>query len=75
MAAKMIAFNEDARRGLERGMNGGDALLLVGRPITARHAHAAEAIGGDERAVTAKLDFLHRCLTRNGKRRPRDRRL
>ena len=50
--------------GLERGMDGGDGLGIVGRPVDARHAHAAEPKGGNQRAVTAEEKSLHRVRVR-----------
>ena len=42
-----IAGVEQGDAGVERGVDGGDALAAVGRAVEIRHAHAAEADGRD----------------------------
>ena len=42
-----IAGVEQGDAGIERGVDGGDALAAVGGAVKIRHAHAAEADGGD----------------------------
>jgi hypothetical protein len=56
-----IAGIDHGDAGFQRGMHGGDGVLIVRRPVAARHAHAAEAEGGHGGAVTAELDLLHSC--------------
>ena len=72
MAAKMIAFDEDARRGLERGMNlvAEEGPILSERGcalVLSREAGAAALIGDDALLVnpydvTATADALHTGL-------------
>jgi hypothetical protein len=40
-----IAGVEQRDAGIERGMDRGDALVAIGRPVDLGHAHAAEAKG------------------------------
>ena len=49
-----IARIEQGDAGLQRRMDGGDALGPVGRSVHARHAHAAEAEGGNGGAGLSK---------------------
>jgi hypothetical protein len=50
---------EHGDAGLERGMDRGDAFAVVGRPVPARHAHAAQTDLRDNRSVAAKLVRPH----------------
>ena len=52
-----IAGVEQGDAGIERGVDGGDALAAVGRAVEVRHAHAAEADGGDVGPVVPSLRF------------------
>ena len=54
-----IAGVDEGDAGLERRMDGGDGFGVFRRSVNARHAHAAESEGGDERAVTAEFYLLH----------------
>ena len=73
MAAKMIAFDEDARRGLERGMNlvAEEGPILSERGcalVLSREAGAASLIGDEALLVnpydvTATADALHAGLS------------
>ncbi len=62
-----IAGIDHGDAGFQRGMHGGDGVLIVGRPVAARHAHAAETESGDDGTVTAEFYLLHGlCLSRGG---------
>ena len=73
MAAKMIAFDEDARRGLERGMNlvAEEGPILSERGcalVLSREAGAASLIGGSALLVNpydvgATAEALHAGLS------------
>ncbi len=54
-----IAGVDERDAGVERGPDGGDALVPIRRAIQARHAHTAEAEGGDGRSVGAEAAILH----------------
>jgi hypothetical protein len=54
-----VAGVEQGDAGVERGVDGGDALRLVGRTVDAGHPHAAEAEGGDVRPAGAELPSAH----------------
>jgi hypothetical protein len=41
--------------GVERGMEGGDALAVVGRAVEVGHPHRAEAEGGDGGPVVPRV--------------------
>ena len=58
-----VAGVEHGDAGFERGMDGGDRLGIVGRPVAARHAHAAEPHFGDFRTIAAKAAGAHEVLT------------
>jgi hypothetical protein len=45
-----IAGVEQGDPGIQRGVDGGDALAAIGGAVKIRHAHAAEADGGDDGA-------------------------
>ena len=49
-----VAGVEQGDAGVERGVDGGDALGLVGRPVEVGHAHQAEAEGRDAGAGAAE---------------------
>ena len=42
---------------VERAVDGGDRLVVVARAVELRHAHAAEADGGDRQALAAESAF------------------
>ena len=54
-----IAGVEQGDAGIERGVDGGDALAAVGRAVEIRHAHAAEADGRDGWACGAEFALFH----------------
>ena len=51
---------------IERSMDGGDALGLVGRTVQVGHSHAAETQGGDSGAVRAERPSDHAVLPSPG---------
>jgi hypothetical protein len=55
-----VAGVEERDPGVERGVDRGDALAPLGRPVHARHAHASEAERRDLRAVAAELACVDR---------------
>jgi len=54
-----IAGVEQRDAGIERGVDGGDALAAVGGAVKVRHAHAAEPDGGDVGAGGAEFALFH----------------
>jgi hypothetical protein len=54
-----IAGVDERDAGIERGVDRGDALRAVGRAIHARHAHAAEADGGNRGTMRPEKPMLH----------------
>ena len=54
-----IAGVDQRDPGLERGVDGGDALGVVGRAVAARHGHAAEPGGGNGLVAIPKLHGTH----------------
>ena len=54
-----IAGVEQGDAGVERGVDGGDALAAVGRAVEIRHAHAAEADGRDGWTGGAEFALFH----------------
>ena len=63
-----IAGVEKRDAGVERGMDRGDALLPVRWTIRPRHAHAAEAEGGDLRTSGPELTLFHAMSSLSGYR-------
>jgi hypothetical protein len=59
-----IAGIEQGDAGLERGMNGGDALAFIGGPIEIAHPHAAQTNGGDDRTFFAQTACFHGGLAK-----------
>ena len=59
-----VAGVQQRDAGLERRMDGGDALGAVGGAVHARHAHAAKTDGGALRARLTQLKLLHDVLSR-----------
>ena len=49
-----VARVEQGDAGVERGVDGGDALDFVGRPVEVGHSHAAEANRRDGQTAAAK---------------------
>src|SRR5262249_6092669 len=54
-----VAGVEHGDAGLERGMDGGDRLRIVGRPVAARHAHATEPHFGNVGTVSSQSNKPH----------------
>jgi hypothetical protein len=54
-----VAGVEEGNTGVERGVDGGNALGPVGRAIHARHAHAPKAKGGNHRTAGHEVTLLH----------------
>jgi len=54
-----VAGVEHAHAGLERGLDGCDGFGVVGGPVAAGHAHAAQTHGGDLRAVSPQWNKPH----------------
>jgi hypothetical protein len=44
---------------VERAVDGGDRLPVVGRPVRLAHHHAAQAYGGDPQTLAAERALLH----------------
>ena len=63
-----IAGVEQGDAGIERGMDGGDALAAIGRAVEIRHAHAAEADGRDGWTCGAEFALFHGGSPRNRRR-------
>ncbi len=61
-----IAGVEQRDAGIERGVNRGDALAAIGGAIDLRHAHAAEAEGGDVGAGRTEFALFHDGSPRKG---------
>ena len=58
-----VACVEQGHAGIQRGVNGGDALgAILGRAIKVRHAHAAKTQRGGDGAGRAKLTGNHERL-------------
>ena len=54
---------EEGDAELERALDRGDRLALVGGPVELGHPHAAEALGGNPQALAAKCSIVHAtCL-------------
>ena len=54
-----IAGVEQCDPGIQRGVDGGDAFAAVGGAVDVRHAHAAEADGGDVGSGGAQFAMIH----------------
>ncbi len=54
-----VASVEQGDAGVEGGVDGGDRLGVVGRAVGVRHAHQAEAEGGDDGSVGAEGARVH----------------
>src|SRR5215204_153537 len=63
-----IAGVEQGDAGVERGVDGGDALAAVGRAVEIRHAHAAEADRRDGWTCRAEFALFHDGSPRNRRR-------
>jgi hypothetical protein len=66
-----VAGVEQRDAGLERGMDGGDALVAVGGAVEVGHAHGAKADGGDGGAGGTEFAFFHDNSPRDGGVTPR----
>ncbi len=64
-----VAGVEQRDAGVERGVDRGDAFVLVGRAVQVGHARAAEADRGNDRAGLAQLAGVHVCAPGNDFRR------
>ena len=54
-----VAGVDEGDAGIDGGVDGGEALGLVGRAVHAAHAHASEGNGEDFRAGAAKFARLN----------------
>ena len=54
-----IAGIEEGDAGVQRGMDGGDALAPIGRAVHVRHAHATKSDGRNFRSSSAEFSMVH----------------
>jgi hypothetical protein len=57
-----VAGVEQGDAGVERGVDGGNALAAIGRAVEIGHAHAAEAEGRDGGSGGAEATLFHDVL-------------